>query len=97
MAETVNLMTGNTREVGARNARYKVVCRNGVGNCELFDLANDPLEEYPLSRPADCSPFKAGTLTPASPEWHYCRLTDIVATRSFLQASAQGGAAAPTK
>jgi arylsulfatase A-like enzyme len=84
LAETVNLMTNGTREAAARNARYKVVCRT-PDNCEFYDLVDDPLEEYPLARPASCSAFAAGTWTPANREWHYCRLTDVVATQTFMK------------
>ena len=46
--ENKNLMTAGTRWVGAQNATYKVVCIDSPGNCTFFNLANDPLEEYPL-------------------------------------------------
>ena len=43
-------MTNSTRQVGARNGRYKVICTEKVepGRCEFFDLLADPLEEVPL-------------------------------------------------
>jgi hypothetical protein len=47
-------------------------------------VANDPLEEYPLAVPASCSGYAGGSLTPAAAAWHYCRLTEVVATKSFL-------------
>jgi arylsulfatase A-like enzyme len=86
LAETENLMTGGTRQVGARNATYKVVCTNGTaaGRCELYNLIEDPLEEYPLGTPDDCGGYSNGTWSPADPEWHYCRLTEVVRQRSFL-------------
>lgn len=85
LAETLNLMTGGTREVGARNARYKLICRDGVDAdaCTFFDLVNDPLEEYPLAAPASCNADDTN-LTTADPQWHYCRLSMLVATRSFF-------------
>ncbi len=72
--------------MGARNAAYKVVCTDGTdaGDCEFYDLVDDPLEEYPLAVPADCGGYADGTWTPAAPRWHYCRLTEVVETRSFL-------------
>jgi arylsulfatase A-like enzyme len=85
LAETVNLMANNAREAGARNAKYKVVCKESPERCEFYNLVNDPLEEYPLAKPANCSAFKSGSLTPANPEWHYCRLTEVVATQSFMK------------
>ncbi len=84
LTETENLMTGGTRMVGARNATYKVVCTNGMENCEFYNLVRDPLEEYPLTKPDNCSGYANGTWTPADPQWHYCRLTDVVAEYSFL-------------
>jgi arylsulfatase A-like enzyme len=84
LAETVNLMTNGTREAAARNAKYKVVCR-APDNCEFYDLIDDPLEEYPLAKPASCSAFTSGTWTPANREWHYCRLTQVVATQTFMK------------
>jgi arylsulfatase A-like enzyme len=84
LTETENLMTGGTKMVGARNATYKVVCTNGVDNCEFYNLVSDPLEEYPLAKPDSCTGYTNGTWTPADPQWHYCRLTDVVARYSFL-------------
>jgi arylsulfatase A-like enzyme len=86
LAETLNLMTpDHTRQVGARNAAYKVVCTNGTdaSDCEFFDLANDPLEEYPLAKPDDCAAYRASK--PAAARWNYCRLIDVVKERSFLR------------
>ena len=86
LTETLNLMTGGTRQVGARNATHKVVCTDGTSpdNCEFYDLTNDPLEEYPLPVPASCGDYAHGIATPADAEWHYCRLTNVVGEKSFL-------------
>jgi len=89
LAETENLMTGGTRMVGARNAAYKVVCTNGADNCEFYNLADDPLEEYPLAKPDNCADYDKGKWTPANPQWHYCRLTHVVAKYSFMSAVKQ--------
>ena len=80
-------MAKSIRQVGARNATYKVVCTEKVETnaCEFFNLANDPLEEYPLSKPDSCVSDGSGAWTPADPRWHYCRLTEAVATKSFLK------------
>jgi hypothetical protein len=82
--ENKNLMTKGTRWVGAQNATYKVVCIDSASNCTFFNLANDPLEEYPLKKPDGCADYANGKWTPANPQWHYCRLTDVVAKESFL-------------
>jgi arylsulfatase A-like enzyme len=82
--ENKNLMTGGTRWVGAQNATYKVVCIDNPGNCQFFNLVNDPLEEYPLAKPDSCADYAKGKWTPADPQWHYCRLTDVVARESIL-------------
>jgi arylsulfatase A-like enzyme len=83
-AETVNLMTGGAREVGARNRDYKLVCKDGSDNCEFFNLAKDPLEEFPLAKPSDCAAYQNGKSMPANSEWHYCRLNEVVKTKSFF-------------
>ena len=86
LTESLNLMTNSTRQVGARNATHKVVCTEKVNTnaCEFYNLATDPLEEYPLPEPESCSAYSNGTWTPADPRWHYCRLTEVVDTLSFL-------------
>ena len=84
--ENKNLMTGGTRWVGAQNATYKVVCIDTPSNCTFYNLVNDPLEEYPLAKPDSCADYAKGKWTPADPQWHYCRLTDVVAKESFLSA-----------
>ena len=86
LTESLNLMTNSTRQVGARNATYKVVCTEKVNTsaCQFFNLAADPLEEYPLPKPESCSAYSNGTWTPADPRWHYCRLTEVVDKESFL-------------
>lgn len=78
-------------KVGARNARYKVVCSGSSSNCEFYDLAGDPLgvmlgdplEVYPLSKPTSCSGFRS-TWTSDDPEWNYCRLLEVVAEHSIF-------------
>jgi len=82
--ENKNLMTNSTRWVGAQNATYKVVCVDSTTNCQFYNIANDLLEEYPLKKPDSCADYANGKWTPANPQWHYCRLTDIVAKDSFL-------------
>ena len=72
--------------VGARNAIYKVVCTDSPGNCQFYNLANDPLEEYPLPTADSCADYSNGKWTPKDPQWHYCRLKDVVAKESFLAA-----------
>jgi arylsulfatase A-like enzyme len=86
LTETHDLMRGGIREVGARNKNYKVLCTNGTGagDCRFYDLARDPLEEYPLEIPETCDAYGAGSWTPADEAWHYCRLTEVVGKGSFL-------------
>jgi arylsulfatase A-like enzyme len=87
LAETLNLMTpDHTRQVGARNASYKVVCTNGseANDCEFYNLDKDPLEEYPLARPESCTDYGKGVWKTAEPQWNYCRLIDVVKKHSFL-------------
>lgn len=82
LTESVNLMTGGTRQVGARNATYKVICTDGTaaGDCELYNLVEDPLEEYPLAVPEGCGE----ALTPEEADWHFCRLLHAIETRSIF-------------
>jgi arylsulfatase A-like enzyme len=84
LTETMNLMTNSSRHVGARNATYKLVCVNDAANCEFYNLAVDPLEEYPLERPDSCGDYSSGKWRPADRQWHYCRLLEVVETQSFL-------------
>jgi len=86
LTETEDLMRNAIREVGARNGRYKVLCTNDTqpGDCRFFDVANDPLEEYPLTIPDSCAGYANGSWTPDNEAWHYCRLTEVVAEESFL-------------
>jgi len=82
LTESLNLMTNSTRQVGARNATYKVVCTEKVDNgaCEFYDLRADPLEEYPLEKPASCG----SAVTAKDPAWHFCRLSGLIRTESFF-------------
>jgi arylsulfatase A-like enzyme len=72
----------NGLKVGARNATYKVVCSGGTANCGFYDLVGDPLEEYLLSKPDSCANFRAWPMS--SPEWHYCRLIEVVNMHSIF-------------
>lgn len=86
LTESLNLMTAGSRQVGARNRDYKVICSEDTafGNCEFYNLAQDPLEEFPLPRPDSCLSFEEGVLEQQDPYWHFCHLRDVIATRSFL-------------
>jgi arylsulfatase A-like enzyme len=86
LTESLNLMTGGTKQVGARNATYKVVCTGGTetGNCEFYNLVDDPLEEYPLEKPDSCAAYTDGSWSAKNPQWHYCRLKEVVEKHSFL-------------
>ncbi|MGD9161149.1 MAG: sulfatase-like hydrolase/transferase [Desulfobacteraceae bacterium] len=86
LAETVNPVKGNLMQVAARNATYKVLCENNAetGSCIFYNLADDPIEEYPLARPDSCENYKNGTWNPDNPEWNFCYLQEIIAKKSFL-------------
>jgi arylsulfatase A-like enzyme len=87
LTESVNLMTGGTQYAGARNANFKVACEGGAekSNCQFYNLADDPLEEYPLAKPDSCTGYTDGTWTPDDPEWHYCRLMEVVKEYSYIK------------
>jgi len=84
LTETHDLMRGGIREVGARNGTHKVLCTDAASaaTCSFYDLSADPLEEYPLAKPEDCS--GADRLKPADSAWHFCRLLYVVDQNSFL-------------
>jgi arylsulfatase A-like enzyme len=89
LAETINPVSTvkpNLRQVGARNATYKLICDENpeTASCTFYNLVDDPLEEYPLAKPESCENYKKGTWTPDSPEWHFCRLQEVIAKESFL-------------
>jgi len=86
LTETINPIKNNQRQVAARNATYKLICNENVetASCTFYNLMNDPLEEYPLAKPDSCTNYKNGTWTPAAPEWHFCRLQEVIGKESFL-------------
>jgi arylsulfatase A-like enzyme len=86
MSETVNPLANNARLAAAKNATYKILCTEDTqtANCTFYDLIDDPLEEYPLQKPASCLSFGNGTWTPADRMWHFCRLQNVLGTQSFL-------------
>lgn len=83
LTEDSDLMKQGIYVVGARNRDWKVVCGRTADNCALYNLVNDQLEEYPLSRPASCAGV-LDTVKPADPAWNYCYLQHAVAAGSIL-------------
>lgn len=88
LTESHNLMTGGTQQVGVRNATHKVICTDGTaaGNCEFYAIANDPLEEFPLDKPASCD--NVASWSPQNAAWHFCQLSEVLRTRSFMHEAA---------
>jgi arylsulfatase A-like enzyme len=89
LAETINPVSTvkpNLKQVGARNATYKLICDENpkTESCVFYNLVDDPLEEYPLDKPDSCANYENGTWTPADPEWHFCRLQEVIVKESFL-------------
>jgi len=86
LVETVNPVKQNLREVGARNATYKLICDENpeTENCTFYNLVDDPIEEYPLAKPDSCANYANGTWTTADPEWHFCRLQEVIDKESYL-------------
>jgi arylsulfatase A-like enzyme len=91
LTETVNPVKNNMRHAGARNANYKVLCIDNaeMKNCTFYNLYEDPLEEYPLTKPENCDNYKSRTWTAAAPEWNFCRLQEVLAEDSFLASPAK--------
>ena len=79
-------MTNGTQHVGARNAKYKIACAGGIEseNCFFYNLEDDPLEEYPLEKPVSCINYAGNGWTPENPEWHYCRLMEVIREDSYV-------------
>lgn len=87
LAATVNsYKEGYPVEVGARNATYKVICDDfaKTESCVFYNIVEDPIEEYPLEKPDSCDGYENGTWAPSDPEWNYCRLQEVIATKSIL-------------
>lgn len=86
LTETINPIKQNLMQVGARNKTFKLICSKNAEteNCIFYNLINDPIEEYPLSKPDSCTNYQNGTWTPADPEWNFCRLQEVIAKDSFL-------------
>lgn len=86
LTETENLLQNGIRQVGARNATYKVICTQQAqsGECEFYNLQADPLEEFSLEKPASCDGYRSVAPAAADERWHYCRLVNIIETRSIL-------------
>jgi hypothetical protein len=63
-----------------------VLCteNTATASCQFFNLVEDPLEEYPLAKPASCANYENKTWTPAAQDWHFCRLQEVLAKDSFL-------------
>jgi arylsulfatase A-like enzyme len=102
LAETMNPVRQNMLHVGARNAKYKVVCADNAqtGSCEFYDLIDDPLEEYPLAKPESCAKYVNGDWKTSSREWNFCRLQEVLAKESILsqpKPAAAPAAAAPAR
>jgi arylsulfatase A-like enzyme len=89
LTETMNPVKQNMLQVAARNQRYKVLCANDAApeHCEFYDLVDDPIEEYPLPRPASCEGYARGTLKTTTAQWSYCRLHEAIAKESILSQS----------
>jgi arylsulfatase A-like enzyme len=88
LAETINPLQRNLRQAAARNTRYKLICNDSATPeaCVFFDLVDDPLEEYPLAKPASCAGYSAAARS-RDKAWHFCRLLEVVGTESFIAAA----------
>jgi arylsulfatase A-like enzyme len=86
MSETVNPLANNTRQAAAKDQNYKLLCEEDTltASCRFYDLIDDPLEEYPHTKPGSCLDYENGFWTPDDPEWHFCRLQNVLRTQSFI-------------
>lgn len=84
LTEDSDLLKGGIKVVGARNRDWKLVCAESASNCSFYNLAQDPLEEFALERPATCAADQ-GPVKADDPAWNYCYLESVVATQSILK------------
>jgi arylsulfatase A-like enzyme len=71
--------------VAVRNATYKLLCiQKGATSCQFFDLAKDPLEEYPLAMPASCPATVSVTFAATDAAANYCFLRAAVRKEASL-------------
>ncbi len=89
LTEDSDLLNGGIKVVGARNRDWKLVCGERADNCSFYNLARDPLEEYPLDRPAACA-AEPGLPAAEDPAGNYCYLENVVATQSILKRTGEG-------
>jgi arylsulfatase A-like enzyme len=86
LTETATAMFG-TRFLGARNATYKVLCPYSLSSmsiCDFYNLIDDPLEHNTaLTKPTSCANYRSNYTT-INPEWHFCRLWEVLNTYSIL-------------
>jgi arylsulfatase A-like enzyme len=82
-----NTTSFGTRFLGARNATYKLLCPYSLSNmssCDFYKLIDDPLEHNtPLTKPTNCTNYRDNWNT-GDPEWHCCRLWEVLNTYSIL-------------
>jgi arylsulfatase A-like enzyme len=99
LTETINPIMNNLKHVGVRNSTYKLICAENAetASCTFYNLIKDPLEEYPLSKPESCTNYKNGTWTTAKPEWHFCRLQEVIAKESFMASQKKPNSQAQTQ
>jgi len=86
LVEVINPTKQNLRQVAARNTHYKVLCTTSAdtADCEFYDLVEDPLEEFKLSKPASCEAYRKGSLNPEASDWSFCHLQQVLAKESML-------------
>lgn len=86
LVEVINPTKQNLRQAAARNARYKVLCTSSAstGDCEFYDLREDPLEEYKLEKPASCAAYQQGSMSAQARDWSFCHLQQVLAKDSML-------------
>jgi len=79
---------GPVREhhVSVRNLTYKVLCiRNGTDDrCQFYNLARDPIEEYPLAMPASCPATISTDFSATDEAANFCFLRQAVRSQSGL-------------
>jgi arylsulfatase A-like enzyme len=74
----------NSTRVGARNATYKVIRQTTTPNYLFYNLEEDPLEEYDLPKPGDCTNYNTIYNPEDDPEWHYCYLLEVIDNHSIF-------------
>ena len=72
--------------VSVRNVAYKVLCiqKGASDTCQFYNLAKDPLEEYPLKMPGNCPATVSVNFAATDEAANFCFLRQAVRSQANL-------------